>query len=89
MWEDIAFSTALWMYAEKVTNVHGIHYYYYKHSEASTSITKNHLRNVKYINDASAAMKFVKNVLITGNIFEKYKEKYEKWNKHNMCILRS
>lgn len=87
MWEDIAFSSALWIYAQKVTNVHGIHYYYYKHSKASTSITKNHLRNVKYINDASAAMKFVKDVLITGNIFEKYKDEYEKWKKHNMSIV--
>ena len=31
MWEDIAFSSGLWPRAKKVTNVHDIHYYYFKH----------------------------------------------------------
>lgn len=87
MWEDIAFSSALWVFAKKVTNVHGGYYYYYKHENASTSINPNDTRNKKYIYNASGAMLFFEHVLKTTNLYEKYKQHYIGWKNHGMSIV--
>lgn len=86
MWEDIAFSSALWLNASHVTNVHGINYFYFRHKNASTSIKKNKIKNLKYINDASAAMTFFE-----ANLKKKKNSKYFKyfteWNAKAAGIL--
>lgn len=63
MWEDIAFSCVLWSHAHKVVNAHQILYYYLKHSQAATSHNRNKRRNLKYIADASAAIRLFDEVL--------------------------
>ncbi len=87
MWEDIAFSSAIWAYAKKVTNVHGTNYFYSKHDGASTQSTKNKERNLKYINDAASAIKFFKSVLVNKGVFEEYKQEFDFWKKNCMSIL--
>lgn len=87
MWEDIAFSSALWTYATKVTNVHGGYYYYFKHEGASTASSKNTARNKKYIKNASGAMSFFEHVLKTAGLYDKYEKEYGLWKKHGMCII--
>lgn len=87
MWEDIAFSSALWSYAEKVTNVHGTNYFYFKHEGASTHTVNNKKRNLKYINDASSAINFFKKVLISKGIFEEYEDRYNLWKKNAIAII--
>lgn len=88
MWEDIAFSSALWANAQKVTNIHNILYYYYKHREASTIISnKDEKYKNKYINDSSAAIKFFKSVLESKKNYEKYKEDFKYWQLHGMSIV--
>lgn len=87
MWEYIAFSSALWANAKKVTNVHNILYYYFKHNDASTKISNSKSRNEKYIRDSSAAVNFFKTVLKETGHFEKYEEDFERWITHSMSIV--
>lgn len=85
MWEDIAFSSVLWSYAKKVTNVHGILYYYYKHQEASTAIKKDKKKNLKYIEDASSAMKLMQTVVNEKN--ELIQKHYQNWKRHAASLV--
>lgn len=85
MWEDITFSAGVWSCAQKVVNVHHVLYYYYKHSQASTVINKN--KNLKYIADASAAMKFLKNAIKKANCDQKFKANLEHWNANAASML--
>lgn len=87
MWEDIAFSSALWTRAELVSNVHGINYFYFKHSSASTAVSKDLKRNQKYIHDASCAMKFFKTQLEKTGNYTRVRKNYISWNKHAASIL--
>lgn len=79
MWEDIAFSSALWMHADKAANVHGISYFYFKHNDASTHLTANRERNLKYIRDASAAISFMGDMLKKVGMDLQYQEDYKGW----------
>lgn len=87
MWEDIAFSSALWAFSEKVSNIHGGYYYYFKHAEASTASKKNNSRNRKYIKNASGAMNFFEHILKSTNLYEKYEYDFDCWKKHGMSIV--
>lgn len=79
MWEDIAFSSALWAGAKKATNVHGAYYFYFKHDGASTHNTANRARNNKYIRDASAAIWFMKTVLERTGLYKTHEEDFAQW----------
>ena len=79
MWEDIAFSSGLWPRAKKVTNVHDIHYYYFKHAEASTGVNKSIKRNEKYIADASGAMRFMESQLKATGTYSLVEKDYLAW----------
>ena len=79
MWEDIVFSSGLWMHAQKMSNVHHINYFYYKSKAASTAINKDYNRNVKYIHDSSTAMKFMKQMLTAVGAWEAQEKNYNNW----------
>ncbi len=63
MWEDFTFSFDLWMHAEKVSNVHDIYYYYYKHSKAMTCAPRTKEMCISYVNDVRDAFLFADTLL--------------------------
>lgn len=79
MWEDIAFSSALWTRAKKVTNVHNILYFYVKHENAATHLTSNHAKNLKYITDAAAAISFMEQMLAENHFLPQYSSQFYNW----------
>lgn len=81
MWEDVAFSSGFWTHAQKVVNAHGVNYFYYKHSAASTSqfSVKNKKRGLKYINDSTAAIEFMKKCLTNVSQYQTYEDNYSNW----------
>ena len=87
MWEDIAFSSGLWPRAKKVTNVHGVHYYYFKHAGASTGVNKSIKRNEKYIADASSAMRFMESQLKATGIYSLVEKDYLVWRDRAGALL--
>ena len=86
-WEDIAFSSGLWTRAKKVTNVHGILYYYFKHAEASTSVNKSINVNEKYITDASGAMRFMESQLKATGTYSLVEKDYLAWRDRAGAML--
>lgn len=87
MWEDVAFTSALWAHARKVVNVHHILYFYLKHEEAATAINRNKKRNLKYIADVSAAMGFMQKALVSVGVMDTYAPHFINWKKHAACQL--
>ena len=87
MWEDIAFSSALWAYANKVVNTHYAYYFYFKHKNASTAASRKKARNIKYLNDAASAMKFMKKILKKKNHFNELEKYYNNWNGNAASML--
>ena len=84
MWEDVTFSSNFWSHAKKVVNLDvtsSAYYYYFQHSEGSTArfSVKDKKRGKKYINDAYAAMKFMKNILNKNHTYDLYQKFYEAW----------
>lgn len=79
MWEDIAFSSALWAHAKKVTNIHNILYFYVKHENAATHFTSNNSKNLKYIADAAAAISFMEQMLAEKHLLPKYSSQFYNW----------
>ena len=80
MTEDFAFSNVLFYYAEKITKVDRVAFFYTKHDGASTSINDiNFKKASKNLEDLTISFSFVENFLKEKNIYEKYKEQYEKW----------
>ena len=80
MTEDFAFSTVLFYYAKKLTNVENDCIYYCKHETTSTSV--NDLKFSKFnknITDITTSFNFIENFLKEVNIYDKYKYKFEKW----------
>ena len=63
MWEDFAFSFDLWLHAWKVTNVHNVYYYYYKHSGGMTSAFRSKQACFNYINDVKGAFLFAEELI--------------------------
>lgn len=87
MWEDIAFSSGLWTRASKVVNVHGANYYYDRHETASTALSKSRTRVLKYIADASAALSFMKEQLISVKKYTAFKDHYAGWKQRYVSII--
>lgn len=85
--EDLVFSSALMLYAQKLTNVHGINYF--KNAPVSTAANDDVSQNKKYISDASAAMKFFKQVLVSLGLFETYETQYKAWNSQKMSVVHN
>lgn len=80
MTEDFAFSTVLFYYAKKLTNVENDCVYYCKHETTSTSI--NDLKFKKFnknISDITTSFNFIENFLKEVNVYDKYKYKFNKW----------
>lgn len=89
MWEDIAFSAGLWARAARVTNVHGSNYFYFKHKNASTSISMNRdiRRNKKYVSDASSAIHFMETQLKATGAYARSRNHYLSWNARAASLL--
>lgn len=87
MWEDIAFSSGLWTRARKVSNAHGVLYYYYKHEDASTHNTANRASNLKYIRDASSAIIFMEKMLRETGRYPDYEEDFHAWRQWAVGII--
>lgn len=81
MTEDFVFSTVLFYFAQKFTWIDYHGYYYYKHSQASTSIKGDINKFKKNIEDLKTSFEFVESFLIEVNIFEKYKYYFLNWRK--------
>lgn len=87
MWENIAFSSGLWTRAARVTNVHGIHYYYFRHKSASTSLDRDTRRNRKYVLDASSAIQFMETQLKAVGAYSRTKDHYLSWNNRAAALV--
>lgn len=80
MTEDFAFSTVLFYYAKKVTNVQSDCVFYCKHETTSTSITDLKFKKFsKNISDITTSFGFIENFLKEVDIYDKYKQKFNKW----------
>lgn len=80
MTEDFAFSNVLFYYAQKVTKVERVAFFYTKHDGASTSVNNMTYKRVcKNIEDLTTSFSFAENFLKEKNIYDKYKNKFEKW----------
>lgn len=88
LYEDLAFSVALWMRAKKVCNIiSGALYFYYKHSEAATSFAKNRKQLIKKIQDAKAAFDFFGSLLTKEGKTEVFEADYREWVHNHASIL--
>lgn len=81
MCEDIAFSSAMWLRAKKVTNfTSGAAYYYVKHSEATTNIRAvNKTALDKKINDVLTSFEFFAQQLELFGLNQKYQKDLYLW----------
>ena len=80
MTEDFAFSNVVFYYARKVTKVDRVAFFYTKHDGASTSVNDLSFKKAnKNIEDLTTSFSFVENFLKEKGVYEKYKEKFEKW----------
>lgn len=80
MTEDFAFSTVLFYYAQKLTKVANDCIFYCKHETTSTSIKDlTYKKFNKNITDLTTSFDFVENFLKEVNVYEKYKDKFNKW----------
>ena len=87
MWEDVVFSTGLWLRAKRVTNVHHVLYYYVKHQDAMTNKALSRKRADSYIRDAGAAVSFLESQLLEQNLLDKNMHSLKGWKKHASEIL--
>ena len=80
MTEDFAFSTVLFYYAQKLTSVPNDCIFYCKHETTSTSVKDlTYGKFNKNISDIKTSFDFIQNFLKEVNIYEKYKDKFNKW----------
>ena len=80
MTEDFAFSTVLFYYAKKITNVQNDCVFYCKHETTSTSVKDLKFSKFKKnISDITTSFNFIENFLKEVNIYDKYKYKFNKW----------
>ncbi len=77
MWEDIAISVGLWARAARVTNVHGIYYYYFQHKGSLTALDRG---NWKHVQDTSSAMHFMETQLKATGAYDRTRDHYLSWN---------
>lgn len=80
MTEDFAFSTVLFYYATKITKTMSDNIFYCQHKTTSTSTKDININKMKNnINDLITSFTFIENFLKEVNIYETYKEQFEKW----------
>lgn len=83
MWEDIAFSSGLWSNAQKVVNVHGI--YYCSCGDKLTAVPRDKKNRLRYINDAAAAIEYMKHTLSRKDAI--YNKQWENWKNNVACWI--
>lgn len=86
MWEDLAFSSAMYSCATHFMNVHGPYYYYYKNNENSetSKTSKSEEASLKYINNVASAMQFFKSQIESYTCDNSRKQELlELWNTWN------
>lgn len=75
MTEDIAFSSVLWRYANKVVNVHNALLFYYHHPQQSVR-NNNFAKFANNVQDVASVFDFMKSFLIKENLYSKYEADY-------------
>lgn len=80
MTEDVAFANVLFYYAQKVTKVDRVAFFYTKHEGASTSVNDITFKKAsKNLEDLTTSFSFAEHFLKEKNVYEKYKVRFEKW----------
>ncbi len=72
MTEDIAFSTVFYFYAKKLTFENVDAYFYYRHSGASTAMSKSVEKLEKNLSDLKTVFTFIESFLKSQNVYDKY-----------------
>lgn len=82
MCEDLAFSSALWLRAERMGNIpHGAVYFYHHHEGASTAISTDREAILKKLRDTAGAFGFMGEQMQKCGVYEEYAEHYESWKR--------
>lgn len=81
MTEDIAFSCVFWMYAQKVTNVHEVLYFYSQNQNQSTATSTSFERYDKNLNDVIGVFDFFENILKSHDKFALYENEFIQWKR--------
>lgn len=80
MTEDFAFSTVLFYYCTKITQVQNDRIFYCQHDVTSTSIQDiTFSKAEKNIHDMNVSFTFVENFMKKVGIYDKYKEQFNEW----------
>lgn len=87
MWDDIAFSSGLWARARRVSNVHGVYYFYSKHDNTATSVNRGLRRNEKYVSDASGAIHFMETQLKATGAYPRVENHFFSWKKRAAAFV--
>ena len=95
MTEDFAFSTVLFYYCTKITQVQNDRIFYCQHDVTSTSIQDiTFSKAEKNIHDMNVSFTFVENFMKKVGIYDKYKEQFKEWkhlyaNQHRNNVKRA
>lgn len=95
MTEDFAFSTVLFYYCTKITQVQNDRIFYCQHDVTSTSIQDiTFSKAEKNIHDMNVSFTFVENFMKKVGIYDKYKEQFNEWkhlyaNQHRNNVKRA
>lgn len=95
MTEDFAFSTVLFHYCTKITQVQNDRIFYCQHDVTSTSIQDiTFSKAEKNIHDMNVSFTFVENFMKKVGIYDKYKEQFNEWkhlyaNQHRNNVKRA
>ena len=78
-WEDMVFSAGLWANAKKVTNVHGILYFWCRHTDA---FTFKQLKNVpQLIKSSSHIISLIRRILEISGQYERVEKHFQNWRR--------
>lgn len=80
-WEEIVFSSALWAFAKKVTNVHGCNYFAHKNKTSAKPVRTTVSEDNQTIENGVAAISFMKKVLEKKGVLDTYRDDYLLWKK--------
>lgn len=95
MTEDFAFSTVLFYYCTKITQVQNDRIFYCQHDVTSTSIQDiTFSKAEKNIHDMKVSFTFVENFMKKVGIYDEYKEQFNEWkhlyaNQHRNNVKRA
>ena len=95
MTEDFAFSTVLFYYCTKLTQVQNDRIFYCQHDVTSTSIQDiTFSKAEKNIHDMKVSFTFVENFMKKVGIYDKYKDQFNEWkhlyaNQHRNNVKRA